>query len=153
MRKLVFAVITLVLVVMNVLARQEQPAIEYGKPEELKGITKIFVDAGTDLKARESIVEEIKKKLPNLTITESSDDAEVILIYSQSERPRIVDGTSSRPIIAGGGMVVRPLSNNKVRLLMSHKTTKKNIFQSDVSEKFAREFVKAYAKANGETKK
>jgi Mrp family chromosome partitioning ATPase len=131
---------------------QQQPTVEYGKPEELKGVTKIFVDTGTDLKARESIVTEIGKKLPALVVTESAEGAEVVLVFSQKEEPDFVNGTTTSPIIVGEGRVVRNVAENRIRVLLSYNTKKRNIFQDKPAVKFAREFIKAYLKANGNVK-
>ena len=132
----------------NAIAPVNGSSDEYGKPEELKGITVIFVDTGSDLKAHEKIVKEIREKLPSLIIADSAEKAEVILVYSEHERPRLANGTTIVPIIAGGGRVVRPLGENKVRILMDYKGTDKGLFDDAVSLKFAKEFIKVYLKAN-----
>lgn len=71
-----------------------QSGIEYGGREELKGITKIFVDTGTDLSGRENIVKIIKTELPAIVVMSRPEDAEVILIYS-SDSYTILSGISN----------------------------------------------------------
>lgn len=71
-----------------------QSAIEYGERDELRGITKIFVDTGTDLSGRENIIKIIKNELPTIVIMSRVEDAEIILIYS-SDSYSILSGISN----------------------------------------------------------
>lgn len=75
-----FAAILLLLLITG--NSQAQSAIEYGERDELRGITKIFVDTGTDLSGRENIIKIIKKELPTIVVMSRGEDAEIILIYS-----------------------------------------------------------------------
>jgi len=49
------------MIFFTVLANAQRPTIEYGSPSELKGITKIFIDTGTELEVRSNIIKEINK--------------------------------------------------------------------------------------------
>ena len=71
-----------------------QSSIEYGEPEELQGITKIFVDTGTDLSGRDNIIKVIKTELPNVVIVSRVEEAEIVLIYS-SNSYSILSGISN----------------------------------------------------------
>jgi hypothetical protein len=73
---------------------QAQSAIEYGERGELKGITKIFVDTGTDLSGRENIIKIITNELPNIVVVSRVEDAELVLIYS-SDSYSILTGISN----------------------------------------------------------
>lgn len=73
---------------------QAQSAIEYGEREELRGITKIFVDTGTDLSGRENIIKIIRKDLPTVVVVSRVEEAELILIYS-SDSYSILSGISN----------------------------------------------------------
>ena len=73
---------------------QAQSAIEYGEREELKGITKIFVDTGTDLSGRENIIKIIKNELPTIVVVSRVEEAEIVLIYS-SDSYSILSGISN----------------------------------------------------------
>jgi hypothetical protein len=44
----------------------QTPVIEYGQPDELRGVTRVFVDTGIDAQQRGVVVKEIKKQLPGL---------------------------------------------------------------------------------------
>jgi len=71
-----------------------QAAFEYGQPEELQGITKIFVDTGTDLSGRENIIRLIKNELPAIVVVSRVEEAELVLIYS-SDSYSILSGISN----------------------------------------------------------
>jgi hypothetical protein len=73
---------------------QAQTAIEYGEREELKGISKVFVDTGTDLSGRENIIKIIKNELPTIVVVSRIEEAEVVLIYS-SDSYSILSGISN----------------------------------------------------------
>jgi hypothetical protein len=53
---------------------------DYGEVSELKGVKKIYIYTGSDLKSREKIIKKINKKLPDLTIVNLAE-AEVALAY------------------------------------------------------------------------
>jgi hypothetical protein len=73
---------------------QAQSAMEYGEREELKGITRIFVDTGTDLSGRENIIKIIKNELPTIVVVSRVEEAEVVLIDS-SDSYSILSGISN----------------------------------------------------------
>lgn len=73
---------------------QAQSAIEYGEREELRGITKIFVDTGTDLSGRENIIKIIRTALPAIVVVSRVEEAELVLIYS-SDSYSILSGISN----------------------------------------------------------
>jgi hypothetical protein len=86
--------ILLLLILFVTVKSQAQSAIEYGEREELKGITKIFVDTGTDLSGRENIIKIIKIDLPAVIVVSRVEEAELVLIYS-SDSYSILSGISS----------------------------------------------------------
>jgi hypothetical protein len=99
-------------------ATAQQQIVEPGQPQELKGLTRIYVSA-SDSAARNNIIAEIKKRLPQLTITERSADAEVWLLFSAEKRnsPKTdptmdidsrTSGTSVTYEIIGSGAVIKP---------------------------------------------
>jgi len=66
-------------------------SLQYGKEEELAGITKIFIDADGNLELRNNIVSEIMDDLPDpspLEIVESLEDAELVIIVVSVTTPR-----------------------------------------------------------------
>ncbi len=136
------------LIVASGLVAQQDPSIEYGKSEELKGVTKFFVDAGTDLSKRGKIVDQIKKKLPALVFVERPEDAEITLVYSEEQSPRLVKGTSILDPL-GTGYAMRRIDANRIRILWSFRMKKKNVFQNQPVTNFANDFAKEYRKVNG----
>lgn len=91
MKSLVAIFVLLLLVTGN---SQAQSAIEYGERDELRGITKIFLDTGTDLSGRENIIKIITNELPAIVVVSRVEEAELILIYS-SDSYSILSGISN----------------------------------------------------------
>ncbi len=61
----------------------QTPVIEYGQPDELRGVTKVFV--GLDAPQREVVVREIKKQLPDLEIVSHPEESDIHLVFSLKE--------------------------------------------------------------------
>jgi len=78
----------------NLSAIAQEPVIEYGQPSELKGISKIYVHTGLDIELRQKIAADIKSKLPNLTICDKPEDAEVFLLFNTNSQ-RFLTGVIS----------------------------------------------------------
>lgn len=126
----------------------QTPAIEYGQPDELRGVTKVFV--GLDAPQREVVVREIKKQLPDLEIVSRPEESDIHLLFSLKETG---DGR-----IEGVGTVVKLIDANHARALCSFKDDLPPIYEQHSAKsygierimplRFAREFVKAYKKAN-----
>lgn len=127
----------------------QTPVIEDGQPDELRGVTKVFV--GLDAKQREVVVREIKKQLPDLEIVSRPDESDIHLLLSLKETR---DGR-----IEGVGSVVKLIDANHARALYNFKDYLPPIYEQHSIKtygiervmplRFAREFVKAYKKANG----
>ena len=127
----------------------QTPAIEYGQPDELRGVTKVFV--GLEAQQREVVVREIKKQLPDLEIVSRPEESDIHLLLSLKETR---DGR-----IQGVGTVVKLIDANHARALYSFKDDLPPIYEQHSIKsygiervmplRFAREFVKAYKKANG----
>ena len=135
----------------------QTPSVEYGHPSELRGVKKVFVDAGTDIELRNHILEEIQKRLPDLTIVSAPEAADIHLRFSLKEErnygvivPVIVPvrGGIGVPYSVGVGSVVKVLSENRVRVLLSFKDSRTRFGERRPSTNFAREFVEAYRTAN-----
>ena len=129
------------------------PSVEYGHPSELRGVKKVFVDAGTDIELRNRILEEIQKRLPDLTIVSAPEAADIHLRFSLKEERNYgvmvpVRGGIGVPYSVGVGSVVKVLSENRVRVLLSFKDSRTRFGERRPSTNFAREFVEAYRMAN-----
>jgi hypothetical protein len=92
-RGVIISFIALVLAATG-LAAVQSPPIEYGSPAELKGVTKIFIYTGPDLKLRNELRDKIAKKLPALTVTDSMEGADVVLAYA-ADMERVFAGVYS----------------------------------------------------------
>lgn len=133
--------------------------VEYGKPEELKGLTKIFINVGTDLKAHAMIVKEIEKaKLPNVKIMDSADEAEILIFFKSGTTEGTTtantnEGTTvlnTQTLRTGTASVfIAGKDPKKARLIMSFEATQKGLLLDKPAEKFGKQFVKEYKKANG----
>jgi hypothetical protein len=127
------------------------PTIEYGQPEELRGVTKVFVDTRTYVQKREKIVKVITRYLPNLQVVSRPEESDIHLRYSLKG---LRNGKREEM-----GTVVKLLGGNRERVLLSVEDELPPINDggSIVSYgleqarplMFAREFVKAYRRANG----
>lgn len=132
----------------------QQPSIEYGQPNELRGVTKIFVDTGIDLQQRQLIVKAVQKRLPNLDVVSRPEESDVHLRFSSVQTR---DGKAQEV-----GTVVKVINNNRVRVLLSLKDFIFPVIEQKTTPGlaegyakpylFAIEFVKAYKKANRESK-
>jgi hypothetical protein len=146
-RKMVWLSLLVLTFALPVLA--QTPVIEYGQPDELRGVTKVFI--GIDAQQRDVVVREIKKQLPNLEIASRPDESDIHLLFSLKETR---DGR-----IEGVGTVVKLIDANRARAIYSFKDNLPPIYEQNSIKsygierimplKFAREFVKAYKKANG----
>ena len=148
---------------LTLTAAAQQPVVEAGQPEELKGVTRIHVSA-FNKEARNNIIAEIKKRLPQVTITDRSEEAEVWLLFSVARRdfpktnPMVELGgtrTSGTPVMeyemVASGTIIKPVSKERGRRLIEFKETAPTITPFTglaLSTKFARAFVKSYRKAN-----
>jgi VWFA-related protein len=118
-------------------ASQEfEPPLELGTIEDLKGVTKVYVDAPdhySSLFLRE-IVETVRKKIPHLIFVWAKEDADVWLLFSVQSNLR---DASVR------GKIIRSLAPGRLRLVKQY-SGKRN----KGAEGFAEEFVKSYRKSN-----
>jgi hypothetical protein len=127
----------------------QTPMIETGQPDELHGVTKVFV--GLDAEQRDVVVKEIKKQLPNLEVVSRPEESDIHLLFFLKETR---DGR-----IESLGTVVKLIDARRARTLCSFKdylppiyaqhSAKSRGIEYTMPLNFAREFVKAYKKANG----
>jgi hypothetical protein len=156
-----FAAITLLSLLFALVVGAQTSNFEYGKPQELKGLTKVFVDTGGDMKNYERITSEIEKaQLPGLMLLDSPNGAEIVLLFKQniettiSATSRPIYGTSvtrtdvdEQKMLAGEGLVFIPKEDRR-RVLLSFSDVQR-AFEKKPAVNFAKTFLKAYRKANG----
>ncbi|HKQ78828.1 MAG TPA: hypothetical protein VJ810_34335 [Blastocatellia bacterium] len=152
-----FAISIFLLFSIAATASAQNQTVEYGSADELKDVTKVFMDTGTDMDAYDDIIAEIRKKLREvkreLKFVSKPEDSDVHLRFSYEtltlhggERPpRVILST---PV----GSVVKILSKDRVRVLMSYSKKQRSFRigfgQGKPEIEFAREFVKVYLVAN-----
>ena len=141
--------LSLLILTLSLSASAQSPINESGQPEELRGVTKVFVSFNDQ--QRDVVVREIKKQLPDLEIVSRPEDSNIHLgFFLKETRDGRVEAT---------GTVVRMIDANRARVLYSFRDSLHPIYaQHSIKSrgteytmplKFAREFVKAYRKANG----
>lgn len=146
-----FAGVFLSLLMLASVAVAQTGDVEYGRPDELRGVTKIFVDTGLDAQHRESIVKELKKQLPKLEVVSSPGESDTQLRYSVKD----IGGGKIEAV----GTVVKVIGKDRVRVLYSYTDNTPPLFEGDPFLNygieygkplvFARQFVQLYKKANG----
>jgi hypothetical protein len=134
-------------------------AYDYGTIAELKGVSKVYVYTGPELKTRNEIVEGILKELPRLTIVEDPSQAQAIIQFGTISDPRKLGtaGMLGRETAAVDkdadgkvyGWIYRQVDGGKIRLISQYKGAKLNvkIWKSQVSQ-FVSQVVSAFKKAN-----
>ena len=128
------------------------------KPEEMRGLTKVFVNSGTDPNDRERIIKEIESAKLGLTILDSAEGAEIILNFVGGERQTTVDYYNAvakiyapLPItLAFGRGVVYVVRGDRRRAVLSfHDDGGNHFFPKKLATNFGKKFVKAYRRAQG----
>ena len=139
---------------LTLLPAAQNSGISYGKPEELKGLKKIFVDTGGDLKNRERIIREIKDAKLGVELLDSEAGAEVVLDFGAGRSERLI-GNIGR---GTGGLVTKRYQTGKGhvfvgggqnRIVMSYEGEETHPWEDKPATNFGKAFVKAYKKANG----
>lgn len=133
---------------------------EYGKSSELKGVKKIFVNTGMNLKDHQRIVEEIEKAKLDIEIVDSIEKCDVVLLFNGATEEVTtsaltnqiggvaITNLNTERLATGRGIVMMP-RGNKMRLLLSVENSQQSKLEKKPVVKFAKEFVKQYKIANG----
>lgn len=129
---------------------------EYGKPVELKGLTKIFVDTGANLDDRERIIKELEKAKLGIELLDSSDDAEIILLFRGRTDEKVTGAVNTQHAtviqtdeLASGSGIVFIKGANKPRIILSVSNSQQSRLEKRPVTKFVKAFVKIYKTANG----
>lgn len=116
----------------------------YGTVAELRGLTRIFVDAGASTEHRDMIVLEIEKAQLGLEVLPGPEGAEVILRFRgeefrSPEYLQTLHGGRGEALVARGG---------RLRAAMVFRGTRTGAWGDKPATKFGAAFVKAYRQAN-----
>jgi len=87
-------------------------------------------------------------RLPELTVTASPEEAEVILVYGAADPGNQVMFGLTHKNEWGKGFVIRVTADGRKRVLISFEDTATTIYERSPTGNFARAFVKAYKAAN-----
>lgn len=136
-------------------ALAQSPSFDYGKPEELKGLKKVFVDTGGDIKNRERILKEIEKAKLGLELLDGAEGAEVILDFGGGKEKFLAgihrgDKVATpiyRSMNVGAGRVFI-VRDGRLRVVLSFEDEERSAFEKKPATNFGKTFVKAYMKAN-----
>jgi len=82
----------------------QEPQFEYGSPNELRGITKVYVYTGAELEVRNNIVKIIQKELKQIIVTDRPNDADVYLFYGAAVNT-FYAGTWGNSTTTGQGVI------------------------------------------------
>lgn len=147
--------------VADVLAAQQDPPVPnnageqtrfvYGEQMEMRGLTRLYIDTGPNLKQRDDILKRILSK-QIVTVVAEPESAELFLYY-RGDKATTCDGgklvipLESGVIVTSGcrdkkvgyGLVARPGAEGQIRLLLS---------EEGGPEKITKAFIKAYKNVN-----
>lgn len=152
-------VVTLLLFFVPASLAQEQGA---AGPAELKGLKRVYVDAGADRKNRARLVEALRKSKIGVEVVDAPEAAELILLYSagtvraaagMEKKPNVLGNYPDPPepryvdVESGYGSAYVPVAGGGRRVLFTWEGRKK-LFVSP-AQKFVDAFIKEYRKANG----
>ena len=160
LKKIAFSVFLLCSFAATAAAQNE--TIENGSADELKDVTKVFVDTGAGMETVENITLEIRKKLREakreLKFVSKPEDSDIHLRFAY-ETQTAHGGANPGGVIRKTpvGTVVKILGKDRVRVLMSYSKERRGIGigiglgKGKPEIEFAREFVKAYLAANSKS--
>lgn len=122
---------------------------EYGESKELKGLKKVFIDAGPDVTNFKLIKDElVAAKLPNFEVVGELNSSDFVILFRGGIGVEI-SGNNSHRRRTGKGYVSVPSSDGKrLRILMNFDEMQDMLFEKKPAVKFTREFIKLYKKAN-----
>lgn len=131
----------------------------YGKPSDLKGLKKVYVNTGPDTQSRDAIIKELEKSKLSFEIVDDVEEAEIRLAFEAGVAADAVVGSvngdrvtlQERYSRTGVGVIVVQ-GRDKDRIIHSFRSTQESgptfMFKRKPVTNFAREFVKIYKKAN-----
>lgn len=155
----------LILIFTLTVAAAAQKKYDVGRPSEMKGLTKLFIDTRADFKNLERLTNEFRKqKVPGIELVDRVDDADMVLLYNgeQNDMPA-VDAAGSRtgstyeataslrtiPLIAGEGMVFIVSGVERARLVFRYSNQQETQWEQKPTTKLVKVFARAYREANG----
>lgn len=139
------------------LSLAQNDSYAYGQPSDLKGLKKIYIDAGPDTKSRDQIIKDLEKTKLGFEIVDDQKDAEILLGYGAGSVSRKAVGSvigssvivSQKTERTGNGIVVAINARGKDRLVHSFEDVQNSKWERNPVDNYVREFVKVYKQGNG----
>lgn len=146
------AVLALIVLSFGVVVPAQDGNYEYGRASELKGLTKVYIDAGDNLKNRDKIESELKKAKLGLEFVNSVDDCQFLITFRMTVDHKVVavNGIMTEPDYPHGrGVVLVAVGSAKPHLVLSFEDIQRTAFERNPLGNFIKEIIKAYKGANG----
>lgn len=150
---------TLLMIAFLSLSVLGQEKYEYGTNEEMKGLKSVYISTQGNIKERQTITEELTKI--GLVVADEAESADMIIDFTSSTNTSAVSKTivntsdpaystqvTERVKTKTGTAIVTIKGKKLPRVVFNFEGGRRN-----PAEKFAKEFVKIYMKANGISKK
>lgn len=155
-----------VVVGFGLMGAQDVDRPQYGVPADLHGLTRLFIDTGTDVRARDRIVRELRGSGVALELVQDSHEAQMLLEFGATVEHRVggwvtnarrdkdkhgensVTTTTDRKIQNGAGTVY-VVREGRLVLVESFADEKGSFLERDPATNFARAFLRLYRGANG----
>ena len=154
MKRLPLSLVLIALFASLSLAQNDSYA--YGQPSDLKGLKKIYIDAGPDTKSRDQIIKDLNKSKLDFEIVDDQKEAEILLGYGAGSVSRKAVGSvvGSSVIVTqktqrtGTGIVVALNARGKDRLVHSFQDVQQSGWERNPVDNYVREFIKVYKQGN-----
>lgn len=91
--KNLFISVGLIFILAGFVAAQDY---EYGKPEDLKGLTRLYITTNGDIQNRDRIIKEIDKAKIGITIVDTFEEAQMFMRFNAGS-DRVVSGSTTMP--------------------------------------------------------
>jgi len=116
----------------------------YGTPQDLRGLTKVFVDAGEKGDYRALIVAELDKAHLGLELLPVPEGAQIVLRFRGEEfsRPNVLQA------LHGGRGEVNAIQDGRARTVVAFSATRTKAWGAKPATKFATTFIEAYQSGN-----
>jgi hypothetical protein len=154
--------------VLSVAGGQNAERPQYGSPSDMRGLTRLFVDTGTDVRARERIVRELRGAGVALQLVEDASNAEMLLEFgatvehrtggwvtntqrSKDKRRGTSVTTTTEQKIQNGMGTMYVVRDGRLIVVQSFADEKRSFLERDPATNFARAFLRLYREANGLT--
>lgn len=138
----------------------------YGSASDLRGLTRLLVDTGADVRARERIIRELRSSGIGLQLVQDARDAQILLEFGSTVERRVsgwvtntrrdkdkrreesVTTPTEQKIHAGAGTVY-VVREGRLSIVESFADENRIFFERDPATTLARAFLRLYGQANG----